>query len=302
MNFVSFSIFYLLVSSTSYAVNAACANGLVGVPIKSGDSCWSVATACGWSLNDVYNCNPGYVTACTNLQVGNLICLPSCKSATAAVIQAPVVPVVPVQVPIKSSSGCTCSSGVAYSVKSGDSCWSITNTYGCTVSDVSNSVNACAVLQSGQCICLSTKCAIPSAPVQVQVPVPAPSAVAPPNYSVSQIDPGVPAGGVPAGWPGYYGGAPAGGYPYGYGGAPAGGYGYGGAPAGGYGYGGWGYGYGGGSGAAYTACSQTYTVASGDSCAGILSKSSSGMTMSTFTTANGVDCNSLSVGTSVCLS
>ena len=108
--------------------------------VAQGDYCGTIASAGGVSLTALIAANPGINAACSNLQVGELLCIPS-----------------------------SCS-GSTYTVAAGDSCSAIaaTNSITLEVLTAANPSVNCGNLQIGQKLC------IPSAPTP---PIPAGSIV-----------------------------------------------------------------------------------------------------------------------------
>lgn len=97
--------------------------------VKSGDTCYAISQARGISLSDFESWNVGI--NCNNLQIGQTVC---------------------VSKPTTSSSTCT-----TYTIKSGDTCYAISQAHGISLSDF-QSWNAginCNNLQIGQIVCIS---------------------------------------------------------------------------------------------------------------------------------------------------
>ena len=98
--------------------------------VAQGDYCGTIASAGGVSLTALIAANPGINAACSNLQVGELLCIPS-----------------------------SCS-GSTYTVAAGDSCSAIAATNSITLDALTAanpSVN-CGNLQIGQKLCIPSSC------------------------------------------------------------------------------------------------------------------------------------------------
>lgn len=106
------------------------------VTVNGGDSCWAISQAHGISVADIISKNPGVNSGCTNLKVGQQLCLGGSSGG--------------------GGGGSGCSSQVT--VNGGDSCWAISQAHGVSVSDIlskNSAINSgCTNLKVGQSICL----------------------------------------------------------------------------------------------------------------------------------------------------
>lgn len=99
------------------------------VVVKSGDSCWAISQAAGMTVSALQSLNP--TATCSNLHIGQTLCVTG-----------------------GTSGGGGCSKKAV--VKSGDSCWAISQADGTTVSalQAANPGVNCSNLQIGQSLCL----------------------------------------------------------------------------------------------------------------------------------------------------
>ncbi|KAL7745917.1 hypothetical protein RI367_008775 [Sorochytrium milnesiophthora] len=106
--------------------------------VKGGDSCWAIANSNGMSVDQLQGLNPDM--DCNALQIGQGVCL-----ADAATTDPPQ--------PTDAPTVCV----TPYTVKSGDSCWTISNTNGLALGDFQqmNPGMDCNALSIGQSLCLN---------------------------------------------------------------------------------------------------------------------------------------------------
>ncbi|KAF7342671.1 hypothetical protein MSAN_02024900 [Mycena sanguinolenta] len=130
------TLFALL--STALAVSATPLEARSCSPtytVKPGDTCSAIATAKGLTLAELYSYNPSINSGCTNLAIGEVLCL------------GPGV-----------GSGGTCTQ--TYTVKSGDTCSAIAAHFGLTVSQLlalNPSISSgCTNLAIGQVLCVAS--------------------------------------------------------------------------------------------------------------------------------------------------
>ncbi|KAF7291222.1 hypothetical protein MIND_01265700 [Mycena indigotica] len=104
--------------------------------VVSGDNCWAIEQRTGVSDATLRSLNPSINSGCTNLQVGQVLCLSSGGSTP--------------------PGNC----GNSYTVVSGDSCWAIEQRTGisdATLHSLNPSINSgCTNLQVGQILCLGS--------------------------------------------------------------------------------------------------------------------------------------------------
>lgn len=117
--------------------------------IRSGDTCSSIASAAGITSAQLMSANPQINSACTNLIVGEALCLfVSTVTSTTSTSS-----------PTSTNPSCA----IAYQVVSGDTCTSITATFGMTTTDLLSlnpQVNSnCTNLAVGNVLCIELKAA-----------------------------------------------------------------------------------------------------------------------------------------------
>ncbi|KZZ91305.1 carbohydrate-binding module family 50 protein [Ascosphaera apis ARSEF 7405] len=109
--------------------------------VNPGDSCWAIASANGISLEDLISLNPEVNSGCTNLVVGQKLCLAKGNSAPSK--------------PPTGDGKCK----KTYTIKGGDSCWSIANANGISLEQLtswnSGIDSGCTNLYAGDSICVS---------------------------------------------------------------------------------------------------------------------------------------------------
>ncbi|KAH6558836.1 hypothetical protein KP509_1Z043100 [Ceratopteris richardii] len=110
-------------------VSAACTT----YTVKSGDTCYAISQRRGISLSDFQSWNPGI--NCNNLQIGQVVCVSQLTSSSSP-----------------PSGSCT-----TYTVKSGDTCYAISQANGISLSNFQrwNSGINCNNLQIGKVVCVS---------------------------------------------------------------------------------------------------------------------------------------------------
>ncbi|KAK9764015.1 hypothetical protein K7432_008847 [Basidiobolus ranarum] len=134
------------VTSTS-TPSVSCQKGASQYSVKSGDTCYAIATKYTISVESLQAANPS--VKCDQLTVGLTMCIPPAVSSPTATPKPTVTP------PPKCASGTT-----SYSVKSGDSCSAIATKNGINV-DRLLSVNPklkCDQLAIGQLVCIPPLC------------------------------------------------------------------------------------------------------------------------------------------------
>lgn len=111
--------------------------------VQSGDTCGSIETTYSLTSAQFYALNPSVNTACSNLSVGQVLCVQGSTATTTTITSA-----------IPTSTGCT----QKYTVKSGDTCGNIETTYSLTSAQfygLNPSVNVgCSNLAIGQVLCV----------------------------------------------------------------------------------------------------------------------------------------------------
>jgi LysM repeat protein len=101
--------------------------------VQSGDSCYDIAAANGFSLDNFYSWNPAVGDTCASLFPSYYVCVGLIGSKTAAPTST--VPTNGVTTPTPTQSGMVRNCKKFYDVKSGDGCAAIASSYGISLSD-----------------------------------------------------------------------------------------------------------------------------------------------------------------------
>lgn len=115
--------------------------------VQSGDTCSSIATGAGITTSQLISSNPQINSGCTNLSVGEALCLSAATVTSTSTASVP------------TSTNPLCS--YAYQVISGDTCSSITTKFSMTTTQLltlNPQVNSnCTNLAVGNVLCLQLK-------------------------------------------------------------------------------------------------------------------------------------------------
>lgn len=128
--------------------------------VQSGDSCYKIDSKYGISLTQFLSWNPAVNTDCTNLDIGQTVCISVTPGGATNLTSSSSVPSSVTSSPTSSPSPSVVPCSKHYTVVTGDSCYVIDTKYGLTFSQLQalnpGAINSdCTNLDIGQVICVA---------------------------------------------------------------------------------------------------------------------------------------------------